>query len=208
MNRETRKDGLAGAYDLASPQEAREHYDAWAQGYDAEVAANAYITPERCAGALAGFATDRAAPLADFGCGTGLSGEALAAAGFTAIDGFDLSEEMLAEARGKGVYRDLATADLSQPLPIADGAYANAAAIGVITPTLMPVTVLDEILRILAPGGCFVFSVNDHAAEDGTLRGRIMELTDCGYAELLFAEHGPHLPEIGLEATVYVLRRR
>jgi len=200
--------GLATVYGVRGSEEAEAFYDRWAAGYDAEVADSGYVTPERCADALARFAQDKAAPLMDLACGTGLSGIALRRAGFACIDGFDLSEGMLEKAREARVYRHLATADLSQPLDIAEAVYANAAAVGCVSPEYMPPTVLDEVMGKLPPGGCFVFSVNDHAAEDGTIVGRINELVDCCYADLMFSEYGDHLPSIGLGATVYVLRRR
>ncbi|MEM0924367.1 MAG: methyltransferase type 11, partial [Pseudomonadota bacterium] len=84
--------------------------------------------------------------------------------------------------------------------------YANAAAIGCITPDYMPVTILDEVLSKLPPGGCFVFSVNDHAAKDGSLERHIGEICDCWVAELIFKEYGPHIPGTGMGCTVYVLR--
>jgi predicted TPR repeat methyltransferase len=115
---------------------------------------------------------------------------------------------MLEMARAKGVYRDLSVCDLSAPLDIASGQYRNAAAVGCLSPNTMSPMVIDAVLDLLPPGGCFVFSINDHAASDGTLVGRIMERTDCGAAELLFSEHGDHLPSIDLKATVYVLRNR
>ncbi|MEM6489023.1 MAG: methyltransferase domain-containing protein [Pseudomonadota bacterium] len=201
--------GLAGVYDIDSADAARRYYDDWADGYDAEVSANDYVTPRRAAEALAQFVDDPTLPLADFGCGTGVSGVALAAAGFTTIDGFDISDGMLAHAKAKGVYRSLAPLDLSQPLTgFADGAYANAAAIGVISPSIMPPTVLDEILRTVPVGGAFVFSLNDNHGASGVVQGRVHELIDSGYADLLLGEKGPHLPGINLAATVYVLRRR
>lgn len=207
MGDETRA-GLAGAYKISSPEDAKPFYDDWSERYEAEVAENGYATPKRCAEALAAHVADPAGAVMDLGCGTGLSGLALRAAGFGTIDGFDLSEGMLEQARGKGIYRDLAQADLSQPLEMASDLYQNAAAVGCITPEYMPATVLDQILEKLPPGGCFVFSVNDHAASDGTIVGRINELVDCGYAELLFRDYGEHLPEIELKATVYILKRR
>ena len=82
------------------------------------------------------------------------------------------------------------------------------AAISCITPEYMPPTVLDEILSKLPQSGCLAFSVNDRSAADGTITGRIMTLTDCGAAELVFKEYGEHLPGIGLKATVYVLKKR
>ncbi|MEM9147065.1 MAG: methyltransferase domain-containing protein [Pseudomonadota bacterium] len=200
--------GLAGAYKISSPDEAKPFYDDWSQRYEAEVAENGYVTPGRCAEALAAHAADRSAPIMDLACGTGLSGLALKAAGFTQIDGFDLSEGMLERARPKGIYRNLAIADLSQPLKMASDIYDNAAAVGCVSPEYMPPTVLDGILGKLPVGGCLVFSVNDHAAADGSIVGRIHDLIDTGFAELLQSEYGEHLPRIDLKATVYVLRRR
>lgn len=203
-----REVGLATVYRIEGAEEASRFYDAWAEGYDREVEDSGYITPRRCAEALAAHATLPWAPLMDLCCGTGLSGEALKAAGFECIDGFDISEGMLDQAREKGVYRELAVADLSKPLGIGENVYQNAAAVGCVSPEYMPATVIDDVMSKLPSGGCFVFSVNDHAAQDGSIVGRINDLIDTGSAELLFSEYGPHLPEIGLKATVYVLRRR
>ncbi|MEM7496423.1 MAG: methyltransferase type 11 [Pseudomonadota bacterium] len=204
---ETRK-RLDTVYGVSGPEATRSFYDDWAASYDDELGEHAYVTPERCAAALAAHASDRAQPVADFACGTGLSGAALRDAGFTTIDGFDLSPGMLDKARALGIYRNLAVADLSKPLKLKAGVYANAAAVGCITTDYMPVTVIDDILGKLPKGGCFVFSVNDRAAADRRIEGRINELIDCGWAELLHSEHGDHIPKIGLGATVYVLRRR
>ncbi|MEL7348202.1 MAG: methyltransferase domain-containing protein [Pseudomonadota bacterium] len=207
MSETAQTDKLEAAYAVEDVAEARAFYDTWAEGYDEELARNDYRTPDRAAEALAAQAADRGGALADFGCGTGLSGQAFAAAGFTVIDGYDLSPGMLQRAGEKGVYRRLALCDLSQPLEIEDGAYANAAAVGALNPQFMPPTVIDEILRVLSPGGCFVFSINDRH-NPGPFEGRVMDLTDCGYAELLVREKGGHLPGIGLESTLYLLRRR
>ena len=199
---------LQTAYDLRTSGDVAEFYAGWAEDYEDELARNRYATPQRCAAALAPHVEDRTRPIIDLGCGTGLSGVALREAGFSTLDGCDLSEEMLAHARAKGIYRDLCTADLTAQLPMPTGAYAHAAAVGCLSPEYMPVTVVDEILKALAPRGCLVFSVNDHAAADGMMAGRIMELCDSGWAELLHRSYGDHLPGIGLNSTVFVLRRR
>jgi SAM-dependent methyltransferase len=199
---------LSNAYKLGNPDETRKFYEGWATGYEAEVSGNGYITPQRCAEALARHAAAPWAPIMDLACGTGISGLALTAAGFECIDGYDFSQAMLDQAALKGIYRSLGLADMSKPLEIAEDIYQNAAAIGCITPEYMPPTVLDEILSKLPQGGCLVFSVNDHSAADGTVVGRIMTLIDCGAGELMFKEYGDHLPAIGLKSTVYVLKKR
>lgn len=200
---------LGSAYSLQTPEEARAFYDRWAGEYESELAENGYVTPLRCARALAEAASMPWAPLVEFGCGTGLGGAVLREHGFECIDGFDISPEMLEQARGKEIYRSLDLVDLSQPLGDIDrDTYQNAAAIGVLNPNHMPSTVFDEILHLLPAGGCFVFSLNDHALADGTMETRLLELTEYGVADLVFKEHGDHLPGIDLTSSVYVLKKR
>ena len=199
---------LHGAYGLNTPAATQALYRDWAQSYEDEITANGYVTPARCAAALAQFATDKAAPLLDIGCGTGLSGVALVAAGFSTLDGTDFSPEMLALAKAKGIYRTLTLTDLNTPLPGAPASYANAAAVGVFSPGHAPPSALREFMAVLQPGGCLVFSLNDHALADPTYQGAIMEQVDGGGAELLANDYGDHLPKIGMYCRVYVLRKR
>src|SRR5919204_4562626 len=49
----------------------------------------------------------------DLGCGTGRTGAWLRRRGVTVIDGVDLTPEMLAVARAKGIYRHLVEADVA-----------------------------------------------------------------------------------------------
>ncbi|MEM7422315.1 MAG: class I SAM-dependent methyltransferase [Pseudomonadota bacterium] len=199
--------GLDKIYDLVDRDDAKSLYGAWAQDYDRELSGNGYVTPDRCAAALASCTADLAGPVADFGCGTGLSGEALARAGFTCVDGYDLSSEMLTEAGKKAVYRSLDTLDLSGPMDHLPGdAYAGVAAIGVLNAAFMPPETIDAMLGLLPSGGHMVCSLNDRQLADGRMETRILELTEYNVADLVFKEHGPHLPGRGLQSTVYVLR--
>ncbi len=202
------KDYLKDVYSVESPEAMEELYDAWADSYDAELESQGYATPARCAAALAEFSENQDAPLLDFGCGTGASGAAFAAAGFTAIDGIDMSGGMLEKARARGVYRDLRETAPGDPLPVPAGFYDHAAAVGVIGAGAAPATVIDTLMEVLKPGGLFVFSFNDHTLEDPGFEGRIAEYVDTGAAEVLFREHGAHIPGIDLGAVVYVLRKR
>lgn len=202
-------DGLKQAYGLEGPDAVGKFYAGWADGYEDEVTTNGYITPERCSNALASFVEDKTAPIMDLACGTGLSGLALRAVGFTTIDGFDLSPEMLEKAKLKtGIYRALEVCDMSQPFEMPGDVYAHAAAIGCITPDYLPVTVLDEILGKLPTAGFFTFSINDWAARDGSMERHIGEITDCWAAELVFKEYGDHVPGNDMGCTVYVLKKR
>ena len=201
--------GLDTVYDVTSVADAAELYAKWADGYEGELSRNGYVTPLRCAAALAEHANLPWAPVIELGCGTGLGGMALINAGFECVDGVDISPEMLAYAEAKSIYRSNWQADLSQPLDtIPNETYQNAAAIGVLNPNYIPSTVIDQVLSKLPEGGCFVFSLNDHAIADRSYETRIMELTEYSQADLILKEHGEHLPEIGLMSTIFLLKKR
>ena len=61
---------------------------------------------------------------------------------------------------------------------------------------------------LLPSGGCFGFSLNDHALEDGSYKDAIAKLADDGVAATVFEEYGDHLPGIGLNSLICVLRKR
>jgi SAM-dependent methyltransferase len=92
---------------------------------------------------------------ADLACGTGRTGEWLKAKGVAAIDGVDVTPEMLALAKKRGVYRSLVVGDVSAT-PLDAGRYP-----------LVTMSLADEHLaelapayreasRLLAPGGKFL----------------------------------------------------
>ena len=204
----TDKGFLDSAYAVEDAEATRSLYKDWAATYEAEVCANGYVTPARCADALANLVTDRQAPLLDLGCGTGLSGEAFRAAGFDTIDGTDFSAEMLAHARGKpDLYRKLILGDLHNPLPGAAGDYAHIAAVGVFSPSHAAAEMIDQVIALLPHGGCFVFSLNDHALQDPSYHERVDVLTDAAVTKVAFREYGDHLPARGIMAEVCVLRK-
>ncbi|MCX7559908.1 methyltransferase domain-containing protein [Sulfitobacter sp. F26204] len=196
---------LNKVYAVRGEEETRALYDAWATSYEAEVAENGYATPGRCAAALAKVTADLTAPVLDFGCGTGLSGLALRLAGFTTIDGVDISEEMLRHAAAKDVYRNLTR--IEGDAGSTAKTYGAIAAIGVIGSGAAPVSVLDMLMKALPRDGRLVFSFNDHTLNDPIYEGRISEWTDCGAARLIFREHGDHFPKLKINSNVYILEK-
>lgn len=199
---------LNKAYGPRDAASTRKLYDDWSNSYEAEVGENGYATPARCAAALAQHMPVQDQPILDFGCGTGLSGLALRLAGFSVIDGLDLSADMLALARGKGVYRALDQIEADSALPYAPGDYAAIAAIGVIGAGAAPISVFNTLMAALGTGGRLVLSFNDHALEDPANEARIQSYLDDGRASLLLKEYGDHLPGIGLKSNVYVLGKK
>ncbi len=198
---------LTSVYDLATTDETRDLYDRWSDSYDDEIIENGYVTPERVARALSAQIRDLHAPILDYGCGTGVSGAALIAAGFTTIDGADLSLEMLRQAQDKGIYRETWQVQPDEGLPFEPGKYHAIAAIGVIGVGAAPPETFDLLMHALEPRGLFTFSFNDHALADPAFTTRLNDWIFDEKAKLLFEEHGPHLPGIDLNATVYVLEK-
>lgn len=198
---------LRRVYELESQEETDAYYSTWAATYDAELTAQGYRTPGRCAAALARF-VDGTAPILDVGCGTGLSGKALAAEGFINITGHDVNEEMLAHARRTGVYREVGVTDVTDPFPFTPGTYEALAAVGVIGVGAAPLSLLGEALDALAPGGHVVFSFNDHALELPEYPAAVQRASEQGIADEVFSEHGPNIEGLGIGSRVYVLRRR
>lgn len=198
------KSYLAKVYDLKGDG-VRDYYDAWADSYEAEVARNAYATPGRCAAALAATGLAKDAPILDFACGTGLSGVALSDAGFTLIDGIDISDGMLAKARDKKLYRSLTRVPADAPPPVAQGAYRAITAIGAIGPGAAPASVVAPLVAALPTGGFFVMSLNDMALDHPEFMATLKAQTD-NMVEVS-SDRGPHLPGIDVMSTVLVYRR-
>lgn len=99
---------------------------------------------------------------ADLGCGTGRTGAWLRAHGVAAVDGVDLTPEMLAVARSKGVHDRLVEADV-RATGLEAGAYdlVIASLIDEHLPDVRPL--YREAHRLGAPGGlCVVVAFHPH----------------------------------------------
>ena len=92
---------------------------------------------------------------ADLGCGTGRTGAWLRARGVGAIDGVDLTPEMLERARARGAHRKLVEADVaSTGLETAAYDLAITSLVDEHLATLEPL--YREAFRVVKPGGQYV----------------------------------------------------
>lgn len=134
-----------------------------------------YSVPQKLA-ELIGKAADGGVfdTIVDIGCGTGLLGVEIRPLA-KRLEGFDLSQNMLAKAEEKGLYDYLGQADLS----------LDAAASGLFSPAMTQhraglvaaadvmmylgslETVMPLVSALLAPSGFFAFSVEDAGDDEG-----------------------------------------
>jgi SAM-dependent methyltransferase len=111
-------------------------YGEWAETYEATVATG---LDEPLLAQVTEIDWQQIEQAVDLACGTGRTGAALRARGIRAIDGVDLTPEMLALAEKKAIYRRLVAADISAT-PLAGAAY-----------DLCTMSLADEHLADLAP---------------------------------------------------------
>lgn len=163
-------DSVQGAINLGGDADKlAEYYNRWADTYDADLERYDYAMPAMIVETLSTAITmrtelaslaDRSAAVVDAGCGTGLVGKQLQAAGYENLHGLDLSAEMIRVAEGLGIYRSLRSGvDLTATLAPDLVASADIVTIGgVLTTGHVPPTAIANIVRLIRPGGLLVAS--------------------------------------------------
>lgn len=172
------------------------YYDEWAHDYDRTLAQWRYEAPQRVAARLrAALGPDSI--ILDAGCGTGLSGKALARAGFETIDGIDVSQRSLDIAGELGVYRSLEHVDMQkQPIPRGDDSYDGLACVGVLTYLPDSAVILREFCRVVRPGGLMVLTQRSDILEEREFAATLDALEAEGLLiESRVSEPMPYLPE-------------
>ena len=182
------------------PDEVRAFYDEWSQRYDDDLADWDYRAPARVAGQLAAHG-DRSAAVLDAGCGTGLSGRALRAAGFRGeITGLDLSEASLAIALDSGAYTTVRAASLNEQLPFDSDRFGAVACIGVLTYVPDVEACWREFCRVTATGGVVAFTQREDTWIERDCRNVVDRLVADGcWMPLEVSDPEPYLPATGDE---------
>lgn len=172
-------------YDAGTREELARRYDEWARTYNVHVLDESSWTGHiHIAAAFAKFVSPDAKIL-DVGCGTGLAGIELARKGFTRMDGFDLSEGMLAEARQLNIYGELKPGTLGEPLDYPSASYDSAIACGVFSVGHATASGLDEVVRIIKPGGYLSLTLRTDIYEPDGYQAKDEEFTAAGKWELV-----------------------
>jgi predicted TPR repeat methyltransferase len=152
------QDLLENAYKVRSPSENVEYYKAFAPSYDTEFAEKlGWSTPKAIAAAYHEISRNDL-PIADIGCGTGIVAQELRLPP-EAIDGMDISPDMLAIASEKKLYRELFEVDLTGPLGKISGNYGAVLSAGTFTIGHLGPEPLHNLLNIVRSGGLFIIGV-------------------------------------------------
>lgn len=204
-------DAIKGAHVLSGePEKIQEYYDQWAVAYDRDVSNEEYIGPKYIAdfletlksdnGLKALDASDRNIKIHDAGCGTGLVGIVLKHKGYQNIDGSDLSEGMVEQARGTGAYNALeAGIDLTIKNEVyQDNKYDAIVCCGVFTLGHVPPTALSELIRITKPGGWVVVSTRKSYYDSTDFQAVCDRYQQEGLVKLVkHVKDGPYIAEEG-----------
>jgi SAM-dependent methyltransferase len=152
------------AYHLEDEAGMVEFYRKWAEDYDHQMLDElGYESPAMLAAKLREYLPDTAAAIFDIGCGTGLTCLPLAHWG----------------------YRELLVGDVNQPLERADASYHGIISTGTFTHGHVGPGPLDEIFRILEPGGVLACTVHRDLWESMGFEARFAALVDENIAACL-----------------------
>lgn len=183
-------------------------FDDYADRFDeALVEKLRYVVPEKLADLIANGSRGRTfRRTIDLGCGTGLFGAALGErAGM--LEGYDLSERMLAKAAARGIYGHLAKADLSRAPEesglITEDLPRHRADLVAAADVMMYLGDLDAAFAnaaaLLAPDGIFAFSVEKFEAEGFALLASLRYAHSIIHVERMLRAHG--MVQLAMEET-------
>ena len=153
---------LSQASNFKLGESSEQHYNQWSENYDNELIDElGYLSPKIVAEAFTDMVENKQAQIIDFGCGTGLVGVQLQQLEFTIIDGVDIAQGMLDKAAAKNIYRNLAQADLTQPLAIEDNVYDAGLCVGSMGAGHVEAEHFTEMLRVIKPEAVLIIFMNE-----------------------------------------------
>lgn len=167
-------------------------FDGYAPGFDASLVGRlGYQAPDLLMDEIRAAGGTNFRHAIDLGCGTGLMGERLRLVVGT-LDGVDISEGMLREARAKGIYDRLIKADLNTlDLPANSFDLVVSADVFIYLGDLAAIMI--TVVNALCGGGMFAFSVEKHDGDGFVLRDSRRYAHSRAYLEAELAGTGLEL---------------
>jgi predicted TPR repeat methyltransferase/thioredoxin-like negative regulator of GroEL len=154
--------GIGTCSDRAPAEYLETVFDGYADRFEAHLITLGYRVPGLIRSEMLKLLPDAGAgPVLDLGCGTGLVAVALSDVDLGPWVGVDLSGQMLAEARDKGLYHDLIKSDLQSMLGTDGRSWQFILAADVFCYFGALETVLAQAADRLTAGGALIFSVEE-----------------------------------------------
>ena len=185
-----------------------EFYRKWAAEYDHEMLDKlGYTSPASIAAILIEQLPDTTSKILDLGCGTGLTCRLLAEQGYGCLDGIDISREMLKVSHERGIYRELQIGDLNEPLQYDSDSYHGVVSSGTFTHGHVGPGPLDEVFRILKPGGILACTVHIDLWESKGFEAKFRALVEQGVASLISKDEGSYYRDGAIEGWFCVYKK-
>ena len=154
------KDWLKTVYSETSSSKLNKHYKNWANLYDTDMSSWGYAYPLQLNKILTNkLRLKKTIKILDAGCGTGYVAEVLNKLNYKNITGIDFSEEMLAIARSKKIYKKLMCQSLNEKIELRSKQFELIICTGVLTSGHVGPSAMHELVRLLKPQGFFICSI-------------------------------------------------
>ncbi len=162
-----------------------ELFDDYADNFDEHLVGTLkYQAPSLLVDLITRFTPSRALDIVDLGCGTGLVALQFRPLARN-LTGVDVSANMLAKARQRGLYDHLVCSDINQFLQTHDGMFDLAVAADVFIYIGDLSSVFQEVRRVLRDVGLFCFSVETTDHGDFVLRSNLRYAHSVDYLRRL-----------------------
>ena len=151
------------------------------------------------------YIKDKSLRIIDVGCGTGLVGVELEKGGFSNFDGIDISQEMIDIAKQRG-YSKLFIGSLNDSLPCENNEYDAAFCVGVFTHGHVGSDRLDELVRIVKPGGIICFTVNEGVYDSYGFDSKIKNLESTNIWKILEIRKSDYMTKKNIKGIYCVVK--
>ena len=173
------KDWLKTVYSETSSSKLNKHYKNWANLYDTDMSSWGYAYPLQLNKILTNkLRLKKTIKILDAGCGTGYVAEVLNKLNYKNITGIDFSEEMLAIARSKKIYKKLICQSLNEKIELRSKQFELIICTGVLTSGHVGPSAINELVRLLKPQGFFVCSIAESVYKKNGFEKAIQNLKD------------------------------
>ncbi len=201
---------VSQAYGLADDNQSHvDFYRQWATDYDHEMLDNlGYTSPSTIASLLIEHLPEKLSRIIDIGCGTGLTCTLLHEQGYANLDGIDLSPDMLQVASNRNIYQSLFAGDLNLSLDVESNIYDAAISSGTFTHGHVGAEPLDEVVRILKPGGILAITIHSDLWQSHGFEAKLKSLVSSNAIECVTLEEGPYYKGGVLEGWFCVYRKQ